>query len=274
MFPWLKEHMRLLDDIVELYLSHGYRLEEVPPTLDDAAAEVGHRGEFDWSIRASVIEWLNEHKRLPKTEFELLCRHAMTDMRRESAKLSSGPTEAGLGARVCVGGSFVDWVEATQNKIARAAEGILPDLCSVEQRETWPIRFFEEHHEGEDSCYCVSTRDPLGGQDRTLSGDSGALQRGYLKKMVGVASECLHRWCDLAAIRAEKSEAKAIMPDDIAKEYHRLGSETNRKQPRYEKLKPMFIKAGIDYPERHEDSRLKSILSDASKRGIQAKAKK
>ena len=58
--------------------------------------------------------------------------------------------------------------------------------------------------------------------------------------------------------------------DDIARRYFQLEIELKTKdmQLRYEKLKSMFMDAGIDHPLNHKDSRLKSILSDAFKRNI------
>lgn len=66
-----------------------------------------------------------------------------------------------------------------------------------------------------------------------------------------------------------KQVGQEITRDDIAREYHKLaGSIGTNKQKRYDELKSMFATAGFEHPAKHSDSALKSILSDASKRGI------
>ena len=63
---------------------------------------------------------------------------------------------------------------------------------------------------------------------------------------------------------------RKVSEDDIARRYFELRLElgTRDKQKRYEALEALFKAAGIEYPPKHMDSRLKSILSDAAKRNI------
>ena len=133
----------------------------------------------------------------PKTQFGLLCRHAIQDMYRECQHLENCKTE-GPGTDICIAGSFVNVVEVLQENIALTAARLFPELVIFEMQDTWPVVFRDRNWEGNLYFKCS---DPLGGLDRPKLVQYELLKYGGLRSLIEEAESYLQRWQQLEFVK-------------------------------------------------------------------------